>query len=251
MGLGDDIIVTSIAKRANTVTGKPVMVGDGTRIIWSEVFRNNPRITDKISPDAVWVKNVSGNRPYIDYSKSDRTKFVWKPYKVEPGEIYFSADELRWQQKGFVYIEPNVKGSFGGNKDWGFNRWQEVVNNLPGIWFVQGTGKKLNNVDQLETKSFRDACALLSRASLFIGTDGGMHHAAAALGKRAVVVWGGLVGPNTLGYDFHTNLCKSKTFCGSQLTCPHCRQALDSITVTEVCDAVVAAYSDEKQTEAA
>lgn len=251
MGFGDDVIVTSIAKRANTVTGKPVMVGDGTRIIWSEVFRNNPRITDKIRPDAVWVKNVSGNRPYIDYSKSDRTRFVWKPYKVEPGEIYFSADELRWQQKGFVYIEPNVKGSFGGNKDWGFNRWQEVVNNLPGIWFVQGTGKKLANVDQLETKSFRDACALLSGASLFVGTDGGMHHAAAALGKRAVVVWGGLVGPATLGYEGHTNLCKAKTFCGSQVTCPHCRQALDAITVEEVCDAIVAAYSDEKQTEAA
>lgn len=251
MGYGDEIIVTSIAKRANTLTGKPVMVGDGTRIIWSEVFRNNPRITDKIGPDAVWVKNVSGNRPYIDYPNSNDKRFVWKKYKVEPGEIYFSPDELRWQQSGFVYIEPNVKGSFGGNKDWGFEKWQKVVDNLPGIWFVQGKGKKLSGVEQLETRSFRDACALLSKAALFVGTDGGMHHAAAALGKPAVVVWGGLIGPDTLGYDFHTNLCRATKFCGSQATCPHCRQALDAITVEEVCDAIVSAYSDEKQTQSA
>ena len=71
-----------------------------------------------------------------------------------------------------------------------------------------------------------------------MGTDGGLHHAAAALGKKAVVVWGGLVGPNTLGYDTQTNLCKASSFCGSITPCLHCRQALDAITPDMVVEAI-------------
>ena len=157
---------------------------------------------------------------------------------MEPGEIYFAPSELRWTETDFVYIEPNVKGSFGGNKDWGFDRWQKVVDSLPEIKWIQGAGGRLKRVDQIDTKSFRDACALLSRASLFVGTDGGLHHAAAALGIPAVVVWGGLIGPETLGYDTHTNLCKATHFCGSQTSCHHCRVALELITPAMVIEAI-------------
>jgi len=214
------------------------MVGDGAEIKWSEVFENNPRISKKIIPDGVWVKTVKGNRPYIDYSKTTKDRMAWKPFKAEPGEIYFAPGELRWSESDFVYIEPNTKGSFGGNKDWGFDNWQRVVDSLPEIRWIQGKGRRLRNVRQLETRSFRDACALLARAFLFVGTDGGMHHAAAALGKPAVVVWGGLVGPKTLGYDTHTNLCKATWFCGSILPCLHCRQSLDLITPDMVVEAI-------------
>lgn len=231
-------MATAVVRKAHLKTGKKVLLGDGSRVMWSPVFDHNPRMTQKIGSDAVWVKNYGGHRPYIDYTKSTPEKFVWKPFKAEPGELYFSPEELRWTETDFVYIEPNTKGSFGGNKDWGFDNWQKVVDALPDIRWIQGKGRPLRNVLQLETRSFRDACALLSRAFLFVGTDGGMHHAAAALGLPAVVVWGGLIGPETLGYESHTNLCKASYFCGSILSCPHCRQALERITVGEVVWAV-------------
>lgn len=237
MGFGDELLTSGIVRKAHLKTGKKVLVGDGEKVIWSEVFDHNPRISREITPDCVWVKSVKGNRPYIDYARSTPGRMVWKPWKAEPGELYFSEEELRWTETDFVYIEPNVKGSFGGNKDWGFEKWQAVVDALPLNW-IQGKGRPLRNVLQLETRSFRDACALLSRAFLFVGTDGGMHHAAAALGLPAVVVWGGLIGPNTLGYDFHTNLCKATSFCGSVTPCLHCRQALDSITPDMVVEAI-------------
>jgi hypothetical protein len=230
-------MATAVVRKAHLKTGKKVLVGDGSSVLWSEVFDHNPRMTRKTS-DGVWVKNYAGNRPYIDYAKSTREKFVWLPFKAEPGEIYFSPHELRWTESDFVYIEPNVKGSFSGNKDWGFDNWQAVVDRLPQIRWIQGRGRRLKNVLQLDTRSFRDALALLSRAFLFVGTDGGMHHGAAALGIPAVVVWGGLVGPQTLGYETHTNLCKASWFCGSHLPCLHCRQALDSITPDMVAEAI-------------
>lgn len=237
MGYGDSLIVTSIVKRAALRTKRPIVVGDGNTIKWCPVFDHNPKIAKKITPDCVWVREVKGNRPYIDYTKTTREKMAWKPFYVEPGEIYLTPKETNWIERGFVYIEPNCKRS-NGNKDWGFDNWQKVVNALPGIRFIQGAGRKLRGVHQENTLSFRDACGLLSHADLFVGTDGGLHHAAAALGKRAVVVWGGFIGPDILGYKAHTNLWAGVKACGNVLPCPHCRDALAKITPEMVIEAI-------------
>lgn len=179
-----------------------------------------------------------GQRPYIDYFKTTSDKVVYNErFKVEPGELYLTDEERAKFSGGFIYIEPNTKGTFGGNKDWGFDKWQEVVKKLP-YRFIQGHGKKLDGVEQIPTKTFREACALLSHADFFVGTDGGLHHAAAALGKRAVVVWGGLVSPKILGYDSHINLHSGTYSCGSTKACDHCRKALNWVTVDMVCDAL-------------
>jgi FkbM family methyltransferase len=50
------------------------------------------------------------------------------------------------------------------------------------------------------------AAGVLSGASLLISPEGGLHHAAAALGVRAVVIFGGFISPATTGYALHTNL---------------------------------------------
>jgi ADP-heptose:LPS heptosyltransferase len=159
---------------------------------------------------------------------------------VEPGEIWLTDKEKERYKgyKNFIYVEPNVKGSFSGNKDWGFEKWQKVINQCPELRFLQGKGKKLNGCEQVGTQSFRDACALLYHADLFIGTDGGLHHAAAALGKQAVVVWGGLVSPKILGYETHTNLHSGVPSCGNHAACEHCRRALDAIKPEMVVNAI-------------
>jgi ADP-heptose:LPS heptosyltransferase len=239
IGFGDDFIVTSIVKKAYAKHNKPICVGDGRDIKWEEVFDNNPKLSKAVYPGAVWVNNVMFNRPYIDNLKTTPERVVYNPnFKAEPGEIFLTdAERGRFKDSGFIYIEPNIKGSFGGNKDWGFEKWQEVVKHLP-YRFIQGKGRKLDGVEQIQTGSFREACALLERSDFFVGTDGGLHHAAAALGKRAVVVWGGLVSPKILGYDAHINLHSGTHSCGSPKACAHCRKALDWITVDMVCDAI-------------
>jgi len=248
IGYGDDFIVSSIVKRAYAKHKKPICVGDGRDIrigdnyedrSRGQVFLNNPKISDVVYPGAVWVNNVMFNRPYIDNLRTTSEKVVYNQlFHVEPGEIFLTDEEkAKYSESGFIYIEPNTKGTFGGNKDWGFEKWQDVVKRLP-YRFVQGKGRKLDGVEQCETATFRDACALLDRADFFVGTDGGLHHAAAALGKRAVVVWGGLVSPKILGYDTHINLHSGTGSCGSPKPCKHCREALDWVTVDMVKDAI-------------
>ena len=67
---------------------------------------------------------------------------------------------------------------------------------------------------------------------LFIGTEGGMHHAAAALNKKAVIIFGGHISPNITGYSFHKNLYidDESSPCGNKLKCKHCEECLNKIT---------------------
>jgi hypothetical protein len=239
MGYGDCLIATGIAKKAKQKhPGKPICIGDGNSVEWSEVYENLG-YSREVVPGCIWVHSHKSFRPYVDIASTTKDKFVWKrDFRVSPGEIVFSPEELHWEQTGFAYIEPNIKGWLGPNKDWGFDNWQELVLLFPAVRWVQGPGRKLNNVEQVETRSFRDACALLSRADFFVGTDGGLHHAAAALGKPAVVVWGGFTSPQTLGYDTHENVHAGGNGCGTVGPCAHCAEAMKKIPVSRVVKAI-------------
>lgn len=240
MGWGDDIMTTGIVRRAFALHGKPLCVGDGqTR--WSEIFDGNQKISRFIHPGALWVRSFEGRRPYIDYLNSSPGRFAFvKNFRAEPGEIFLREDEIApyKEYQGYVYIEPNIKGLLGQNKDWGFHRWQQVVDALADAPFVQGAGRRLRGVAQAETPSFRHACGLLSLCKGFVGTDGGLHHAAAALGKPAIVVWGGFAPPRLLGYETHVNLCHATSWCGHTKPCEHCTQALSKVSVASVINAI-------------
>jgi len=258
VGYGDEIMLSGIVKKAYQKHKKPVALGRFgqnymEQVLWGEVFENNPKIDRNPGAGAIWVHEIKGNRPYIDYYKTQEAngeRVVYKKsYRPEPGELFFTEEELAkyGQYKDFIYIEPNVKGSFGGNKDWGFKSWQEVVKRLP-YEFIQGRGRKLDGVQQVDTSSFRYACSLLSRSSFFVGTDGGLHHAAAALGIPAVVIWGGLVGPEVLGYDQHVNLRGAGVeSCGNHKQCGHCKKALELVTVEMVVEAIRGMYEKSQK----
>lgn len=241
MGIGDEIITTSYARRIFKETGRKSAIA---RLgYWSPVFDHNPKILREPELGCALLPWVTGCRPYIDYGRSDDKHFAWNwRFKAQPGELYFAPEELRHTMRGFVYIEPNVKNP-DANKDWGFDRWQKVVDSMPHIPWVQGTGRKLAGVTQVETTSFRDACALLKNASLFVGVDGALHHASAALNVSAVVLWSGFVSPEILGYDQHVNLCHAEEFCGRYHRCQHCMDAYSRLTVDEVIDAVQRTYN--------
>lgn len=205
------------------------------------MYEGIPYIAKELDPEGPWVHSAKGFRPYIANEDSTQDKLSWrKSFRAEPGEIRLTEEELEiWPQTDFVYIEPNIKGWLGPNKDWGFDKWQQVVKTFPSLRWIQGPGRKLDGVEQAQTDTFRQACALLSKADLFVGTDGGLHHAAAALGKKAVVVWGGYTHPRNLGYESHINLQgKGVEPCGSLRPCDHCKNAMNMVTVKMVVDAI-------------
>ena len=80
--------------------------------------------------------------------------------------------------------------------------------------------------------------AALSGAKLAVLPEGGLHHGAAALGVKAVVLFGGFIPPEVTGYPQcgHINLTGGALACGSIHKCEHCVVAMNSITVDEVLD---------------
>jgi ADP-heptose:LPS heptosyltransferase len=248
LGVGDQIMATGIARGASE-RGKRVAFGDGRRIIWDQhsrmIFASNPDIAypgSETARDVEWVPFYRGHRLYN--SQRDG-RWIWNyDFHARPGRLVFAKTErlagTRLGQ-GFVLIEPNVVRvkSSAVNKDWGRPRYQAVADalRLSGhrvVQFRYAAGPPLAGVETIVTTSFRDAAALLANAALYIGPEGGSHHAAAALGTPGVVIFGGFIPPQVTGYDLHTNLTGGAEACGSLHPCDHCRAALDAISVDDV-----------------
>jgi hypothetical protein len=241
MGLGDWLMASGDAKEANERTGKKVKLGDGVRMSWDgQVFANNPRMASNSDTDVVWVKNYQGHRPYLKGTKNGRLLFN-DDYKPRVGEIYFSQSEKKnidKIDKDYIIVEPNVKRVYAHTVNKAWHGWEELFkHDLP--WLQLGDVSVKRYTNWKETATFRDALQILSKAKLFVGTDGGLHHAAAALGIPSVVIWTGFTSPRHLGYDTHRNIHDGSEPCGTyNSVCRHCLLKSQAITVEQVLDAV-------------
>ena len=100
MGLGDEIMVTGEARRAQARDPRPVAVaGRDGRARWHPLWRGNSRIA---APHEVargravqWIVNGPGCRPYIDYGAMARgprphsrfTAWRFTAWRATPGEL--------------------------------------------------------------------------------------------------------------------------------------------------------------------
>ena len=140
-----------------------------------------------------------------------------------------------------IFIEPHVKKRLGyENKDWGFNNWEKIVDELKSEYaFLQITyakRKPIRETINIDGLNFRTSSAILSMCDLFVGPEGGMMHAAAATNRKAVIIWGGHISPDITGYSFHNNLYNKHPLspCGMKNVCSHCIDELKKISTDKV-----------------
>jgi len=235
MGAGDWVMATAQIKRLHAQTGKKILVvGGNGRVQWHEVFLHNPKVTELNQRNVVRLVNGAGVRPYIAAKGPER--WTWKTWAIEPGEIYLSDEERAFAapHAGGILVEPNTKID-GSNKSWIFDRWQKLVDRGGDFVQVGSPGaRQLRGVRFVQTASFRQACAVLAVSRAFVGTEGGLHHAAAALGVPAVVLFSEFISPEITGYAGHRNLRHAGPACGSRIPCAGCRASMEAITVDEV-----------------
>ena len=253
MGYGDDIMATAEARELKVKNPRAkILVGDGIKEYVSPIFEGNPSISrlKDIQPgdQVIWLKNYYGCRPYIDYTRSNFNQRVFfKDYNARPGDLYIpdaiqsEVDFLlktEFKKNLLVMIEPNV--AMRPNKDWDLNNWQAVVNSLhDNIDYVQPAypgASLLQGARPIPTKTFLHGCALLKRSDFFLGSEGGLHHASAALGVRAIVLFGGRIHPNITGYSNHINIYieAPDSPCGMFAPCEHCRRCLEKIRPEQI-----------------
>jgi hypothetical protein len=241
MGLGDWLMATADIKALHAETGRPVhVVGKGERVMWSEVFENNPKVSRGRS-GTVRLVNGPGLRPYI-VGRND-VRWTWRRGRdQQPGELYLTPAEKAFAAPyaGKVLIEPNVKANGHANKAWAFERWQAVVREYgaPMLQVGQPGTRWLEGVQRVTTPAFRLACAVLAVSRGFVGTEGALHHAAAALGVPAVVLWSEFIAPDVTGYTTQRNIRHAGEPCGARVPCASCAASMAAIGVDEVHDAV-------------
>jgi hypothetical protein len=182
------------------------------------------------------------------------SRFSNKPASLDC-ELYFSeAERLANAQfiqdygldSGFILIEPSTnRDYFGELRSWPRERWESLLQGLrchfPHLKIVQTglpDGEPLPGIVDLRGKTdFRGAALLLQSASLFIGTEGGLMHAANAVGARALILWGGVTLPEFAGYPTRQRtICKYVACapCGRRGVCDNEHICMRRIEVNEV-----------------
>jgi hypothetical protein len=162
---------------------------------------------------------------------------------------YAAADALIVSERiscDFVIVEPDTnRDYFGELRAWPRDRWVAFVRKMraahPALAFVQigiPGGEPLPDIVDLRGKTdFRTACVLLKRSRLFVGTEGGLTHAANAVNAKALVLWGGLTMPEFAGYPSRQRtICKRVACapCGQLGWCHNGHICMQQISVEEV-----------------
>ena len=257
MGQGDEILASGEAEllfRADP-SRKVAICDKHGKPRWSDLWAGNPAIA---TPSEVEhgqpvqiLRNGEGCRPYIRYPFTARRGMRFTEWRARDhvGRLYLTDEELerglrlREEIGPFVLMEPDVKPTTTPNKAWGLERFAAVVKALPEVTFVRAHGDEcqpFRPVRNIHTRTFREACGILAAAEGYVGTEGGFHHAAAALGKPAVVIFGGFISPRATGYLTHINIADKGpgSPCGTWQPCGHCAQAMARITVERVVESV-------------
>lgn len=247
IGIGDELMVTGLARQAQEKEDLPVLVLDRNgQPRWHPVWNLTPRIVQRVRENKAHhtLVNGPGVRPYIAAKTS--TRWTWKDWGGPPrGEIYLSEREETFGRlnSGRIVLEPHTKDKASPNKQWGWLRWNKLA------WLLQekygqrvtqigsSGAQLLEGADFVATPDFRMAVAVLKNARAAVLPEGGLHHAAAAVGLPSVVIFGGYIAPAVTGYAGQVNLFEGGGLgCGMRARCDHCAEAMAKIQPDEVAE---------------
>ena len=151
--------------------------------------------------------------------------------------------------KNFAIIQPIGKTTYTPNKEWGFDKFQNVVEKTKEINWVQSGLKDdllLKYVLDLrgETKSLRELAFLISKADFVLCLEGLLNHLAAAVNTKSFVVFSGFSQIELAKYD--TSIAIAKV---PQVECSPCwllencpkekKYCTEDILVEDVVESVV------------
>ena len=257
MGYGDEIVAAGEAQRWFDATGKrSVIVDRDGRRRWHPIWEGNPIIVrpGEDAGDYYTIMNAAYCRPYIVYPFTAERGWVFnRGFKCREhiAKIYLTDDErhigatTRMTYGRYVLIEPWSKHV---NLRWPREYWQQLVRTLSHITFVQHTHPQTDYVIDGAIPvpaTFRDACGLLTTAALYVRGESGLCHAAAALGRPQLTIWGACMDADVMAYYPQQLVVENfgdQPPCGSWKPCDHCAAAMRGISVERVAQWVDAAW---------
>jgi len=169
-------------------------------------------------------------------------------------EIFFSNEEVNsFSKPSADYIVVQSQASHSNHpqttKDWSVESMQEVVDCLDKNFEILQLGSekdvRLKGVSDFCGKtSIREAGLFLKNARLFVGLEGALMHMARAVDCPSVIIWGGRLKPEQIGYLCFENITTELDCspCWIPNACPHnlkCMQDIKSNHVLESCERIL------------
>lgn len=213
--LGDNLMLSHLAREWKRC--RP-----GSRVVletnWPELFQGNPNVDLAVRSKVA----LRYRRPGYRIERETRTHILDQlaesvglpPTAERRVEMFLTPAEVEAATRGlpqpYVAVCPVGKRTVAGNrKDWGVERFQAVVDQCPGVDFVQigsPADPLLRGVADRRGLPIRVSAAVLAGARRALVLEGGLMHLAQAVGTPAVVIYGGTVAPEVSAYPEHTNL---------------------------------------------
>lgn len=246
MGFGDDLMFLGECEKVYKQTGKKIFPMMHKRPLpphkWSPMYDNVDFITND-PKEAGYSMNIkptaNGKQPYMADDTPERQTFL--EYQPVPFALKLTEEEekliedIRFDLGHFVIVNPDYKSEvFGENKNWGTEKWQELITKLSDkynvVRFVTDD-RVFTNCDE-RTLDVRIAFGLSQFAEFVVSNEGGLVHAASGFGTRCVVLFNGLTPPWALGYEGNINITydHEETPCGRHSDCEHCREGWEQLT---------------------
>ncbi len=210
------------------------------KVRWRPEWLGNPAVHCPIKGGAPPRQSITaggGYLPYLSEPLSIERGIRYSGWRAceHRGSIYLTLDEIQRVRPlaapgPYIVMEP-CSPMKNGNRRPPVEFWPALIDDLrvllPHMRLVQLQHPEAVMVPSLiavSNTNFRDACAVVEQAVCYIGTEGGLAHAAAALHTPAVVLWGGCVDPYYMGYPEHLNLASETegSPCGRLDPCAHC-----------------------------
>ena len=214
-GLGDNLLLSVVLPHLRRkYSDRPLVVE--TR--WPELFKNNP--------NADWVtgRHMKTTERHIKpkyHVDRDTTVSLYGQLMSKVGaegeafpEVFLADEEIAEIERRFpfryVTICPKSKTTFCANrKEWGLENFQCLRDLMPGTRFLQvgiQSDPLLENVVDGRYLTARQTAAAIRKSECFVGLEGGLMHLTKAVGRRAVIVYGGFIRPEVSGYPENLNI---------------------------------------------
>ena len=246
MGIGDELMRAGEARRrAEGSNRRYLMLNKRGEPVWHPVWEGHPNIARPHERFDDVMRMPEGRRDYI--ADIGLTQYIFKQYSPAAAPIVLPphSKQLAARTAGAVVFNPTIKPRASPNKDWGLERWTALVAACSDLRWVQlgePGGPRIRGAEFIPTGAFLDACALLSGARAAVLHEGALHHAAAAVNVPAVVIRGGFISPQVTGYSSQVSMyiedARYPLGCGMRYACPHCAEAMASITPQRVAEAL-------------
>jgi len=228
--IGDHVCMSAIMEELFQKGYKVIIIST-----YAEIFYYNPYVWKNLYIDNYPKLIQKLIQKFLDFSKGNRIEnfvFQYKNQKIDEymrktkakislieahtlhfkeklsttdvkPKIYFSNDEIKkYEEKfhkyqNFAIIQPIGKTTYTPNKEWGFLKYQEVVEQTKDYisWLQIGfkNDKLLLNVEDArgETATLRELAYLISKANFVLANEGLLNHLAASVDTKSFVLFSG------------------------------------------------------------